>query len=64
MRFHLLMDSLTPFSSWFGRVHGHAFRASFVGARSCPCNASFGSSYIVPFRDSRSFSNDCLVLFP
>jgi hypothetical protein len=33
MRFHLLMDSLTPFSSGLGQVHGHAFRASFVAPR-------------------------------
>jgi hypothetical protein len=63
MRFHLLMDSLTPLSSGLGRVHGHAFRASSVGPRSCPCNDSFSSSHVVPYRDSRRFSNDCLVLF-
>jgi hypothetical protein len=63
MIFHLLMDSLTPFSSGLGRAHGHAFRASFVGPRYCPCNDSFSSSHVVPFRDFRRFSNDCLVLF-
>jgi hypothetical protein len=63
MRFHILMDSLTPFLSGLGRVHRHAFRASFVDPRFCPYNASFSSSHVVPFRDSRRFSNDCLVLF-
>jgi hypothetical protein len=27
MRFHLLIDSLTPFSSGLGQVHGHSFVA-------------------------------------
>jgi hypothetical protein len=41
-----------------------ASRASFVGPRLCPCDASIGSFHVVPFRDSCHFSNDHTRSFP
>jgi hypothetical protein len=58
MRFHLIDGFLDSISCRLGRVHGHAFRASFVDPRLCPCDASIGSSHVVPLIDSRHFSND------
>jgi hypothetical protein len=60
VRFDGFLDS---FSYGLGRVRGHAYRASFVGSRLCPSDASIGSSHVVPFRDFCCFSNDCLILF-
>jgi hypothetical protein len=57
MRFHLFDRFLDSFSCGFGRVHGHAFRVSFVGPRLCPCDASIGSSHVFPLR-ARPFSNN------
>jgi hypothetical protein len=55
MRFHLIDGFLVSFSCGLERVHGHASRASFVGPRPCSCDASIGSSHIVPLRDSCHF---------
>jgi hypothetical protein len=64
MRFHLIDGFLDFFSCGLGRVHRHAAGASFVGPRLCPCDASIGSSHVVPLRDSRHFSNDRTRSFP
>jgi hypothetical protein len=63
MRLPFLIVSLTlllqvRMSSW------KCFRAFFVGPWSCPCDASFVSSHVVPLRDSRDFLMIALVLFP
>jgi hypothetical protein len=36
---------------------------SFVGPRSCPCDAFTVSSHVISFRDSHHFSNDCTCYF-
>jgi hypothetical protein len=64
MRFHLFDRFLDSFSCGLGHIRGHASRASFVGPRLCPCDASIGSSHVVPLRDSRHFSNDHTHSFP
>jgi hypothetical protein len=64
MRFCLINGFLDSFSYRLGRVYEHASRASFVGPRLCPCDASIGSSHVVPLRDSRHFSNDRTRSFP
>jgi hypothetical protein len=64
MRFLLIDGFLDSFSCGLGRVHGHASRASFVGLRLCPCDASIGSSHDGPLRDSCHSSNDRTCSFP
>jgi hypothetical protein len=64
MRFHFFDGFLDSFLIRLGRVHGHAFRASFVGQRSCPYDAFFGYSHVVPLRGSHDFSYDCTRSFP
>jgi hypothetical protein len=64
MRFCLIDVFFVSFSCGFGQVHGHAFRASFVGPRLCSCDASIGSSHVVPLRSSCCFSNDHTHSFP
>jgi hypothetical protein len=60
VRFDGFLDS---YSCGLGRVCGHVSRDSFVGPRPFYCDASIGSSHVVPFRDFCHFSNDCLVPF-
>jgi hypothetical protein len=58
MRFHLFDRFLDSFSCGLARVHGHASRAFVVGLWFCPCDASIGSSHVVPLRASRRFCSN------
>jgi hypothetical protein len=64
MRFCLIDGFLDFLSCGLERVHGHAFRVSFVGPQFCPYDASIGSSHAILLRDSRHFSNDRTRSFP
>jgi hypothetical protein len=45
VRFNGFIDS---FSCGLGRVCRHSYRPFFVGPRLCSCDASIGSSHVVP----------------
>jgi hypothetical protein len=64
MRFRLTDGFLDSFSYGLGQVHRHAYRASSIGPRLCPCYVSIGSSHVVPLIDYRRFSKDHTCSFP
>jgi hypothetical protein len=55
MRFHLIDGFIDTFSCGLGQVYGHASITSFVGPRLCSCDASIGSSHVVPLRAHHFF---------
>jgi hypothetical protein len=63
MRFYLFDGFLYSFLCGLRQVHGHAFKASFVGPRPCSCDAFIVSSHVVPLRASHRFLIITLVLF-
>jgi hypothetical protein len=63
MRLPFLIVSLTLLL-WVRMSSWTCFRAFFVGPRSCPCDASFGSSHVLPLRESHDFLMIALVLCP